>query len=70
MSGNYTVKQIISKIKKRKKYKIQLVSSKIMNQLSYHVDDSKLRNFGINLNSDIQKDIDDTLNLFKYLKNK
>ena len=71
LSGNYTVKQIISKIKKRKKnIKYKLVSSKIMNQLSYHVDDSKLRNFGINLNSDIQKDIDDTLNLFKYLKNK
>ena len=71
LSGNYTVKQILSKIKKRKKnIKYKFVYSKIMNQLSYHVDDKKLRDFGIKLNADIQKDIDDTLNLFKYLKNK
>ena len=71
LSGNYTVKQIISKIEKQKKnISYKLVNSKIMNQLSYHVDNKKLKNFGIDLNSDIQKDIDDTLNLFKYLKNK
>lgn len=70
LSGNFTVRQIISKIKKRKKrIKVKFVETKIMNQLSYHVDDSKLRKFGLKLNSDIQKDIDDTLKLFKYLKN-
>ena len=69
LSGNYTVKQIISKIKKRKKnIKIKLVKSEIMNQLSYHVDDTKIRNYGLKLNSKLQKDIDDTLKLFKYLK--
>ena len=70
LSGNYTVNQIINKIRKRKKnIKFELVKSEIMNQLSYQVDDSKLSNFGIKLNSDIQKDIDDTLKLFSYLKN-
>ena len=47
----YTVKQILSKIKKRKKnIKYKFVYSKIMNQLSYHVDDKKLRDFGVKLN--------------------
>jgi nucleoside-diphosphate-sugar epimerase len=70
LSGNFTVKQIISKIKKRKKnVAIKLVKSKIMNQLSYHVDDSKIRKYGLKLNCELQKDIDDTLKLFKYLKN-
>ena len=40
-----------------------------MNQLSYHVDDSKIKSYGLNLNSDIQKDIDDTLKLFNNIKN-
>ena len=39
-----------------------------MNQLSYHVDDSKLKRAGLNLNTKIDNDIKDTLNLFKYLK--
>jgi UDP-glucose 4-epimerase len=70
LSGNFTVRQIISKIKKRKrKVAIRLVKSKIMNQLSYHVDDTKIRKYGLKLNSELQKDIDDTLRLFKYLKN-
>jgi len=69
LSGNYTVRQIISKIKKRKKnVGIKLVKTKIMNQLSYHVDDSKIRKYGLKLNSDLQKDVDDTLKLFNYLK--
>ena len=69
VSGNFTVNQIISKIKKKKKYiKIKLVSSEIMNQLSYHVDDKKIKNYGLRLNADLQKDVDDTLKLFSYLK--
>ena len=69
VSGNFTVNQIISKIKKKKKnIKIKLVSSEIMNQLSYHVDDKKIRNYGLRLNADLQKDVDDTLKLFSYLK--
>ena len=69
LSGNYTVKQIISKIEKRKKnVGIKLVKTKIMNQLSYHVDDNKIRTHGLKLNSDLQKDVDNTLKLFNYLK--
>ena len=36
-----------------------------MNQLSYHVDKSKLENYGIILNSNLENDIRETLNLFK-----
>tara|TARA_B110000438_G_C15682073_1_gene592863 strand:+ start:86 stop:1012 length:927 start_codon:yes stop_codon:yes gene_type:complete len=69
LSGNFTVNQILNKIKKNKKnIKISFVNSEIMNQLSYHVDDSKLRNEGLKLSSKIDKDIKDTLNLFNYLK--
>ena len=69
ISGNSTVNQIISKIKKKKKYiKIKLVNSEIMNQLSYHVDDKKIKNYGLRLNADLQKDVDDTIKLFSYLK--
>ena len=39
-----------------------------MNQLSYHVDDTKVRNEGLKLNSKIDDDIKDTLKLFNYLK--
>ena len=69
LSGNYTVNDIIKKIKKVKKnIKISLVKSKIMNQLSYHVDDSKVRKEGLNLNGKIDDDIKNTLKLFNYLK--
>ncbi len=40
-----------------------------MNQLSYHVDDRKIKNKGLILKSNIEVDIKDTLSLFKYLKN-
>jgi hypothetical protein len=39
-----------------------------MNQLSYHVDDSKVRKEGLNLNGKIDDDIKNTLKLFNYLK--
>tara|TARA_Y100000590_G_C15492384_1_gene928305 strand:- start:71 stop:997 length:927 start_codon:yes stop_codon:yes gene_type:complete len=69
LSGNFTVNQILKKIKKiKKKIKISFVKSPIMNQLSYHVDGAKLKNAGLRLNSNIEKDIKDTLNLFNYLK--
>ena len=69
LSGNFTVNQILKKIRKiKKKIKITFVKSKIMNQLSYHVNDTKLKNEGLKLNSNLEKDIKDTLNLFNYLK--
>ncbi len=69
LSGNFTVKQIISMIKKyKKKIRLSFVKTAIMNQLSYHVDDAKLRNKGLRLNASLQKDIKETLLLFKGIK--
>ena len=66
LSGNFTVKQIINKIKKYKKnVKIKFVASKIMNQLSYHVSKNKINQAGLKLNSKIDKDIKETIKLLK-----
>jgi len=69
LSGNFTVDQILKKIKKFKRnIKVALVNSEIMNQLSYHVDDTKIRKEGLKLNAKIEDDIRNTLKLFNYLK--
>ena len=69
VSNNFTVNQIINKIKKLKKnIKISYVNSAIMNQLSYHVDKKKLSNRGLFLNSNLDRDVANTLNLFKNIK--
>jgi len=68
LSGNYTVSQIINMIKKYKKnIKLKFVKSEIMNQLSYHVDSTKIKQLGLVLNNSIEKDIKETLSLFKNL---
>ena len=38
-----------------------------MNQLSYHVDSTKIKQLGLVLNNSIEKDIKETLSLFKNL---
>ena len=64
LTDNCTVKQIIEKIKKLKKnIKVKLVNNAIMNQLSYHVDGSKLKKIGLKLNGNLNKDIKNTLKL-------
>ena len=64
LSGNYTVNQILKKIKKnKKKLKVKFVSSKMMNQLSYHVSNKKLNKAGLFLTNKIDKDIKDTLKI-------
>jgi len=69
LTGNFTVNQILNKIKKiKKRLNIKYVNSPIMNQLSYHVDDKKIKKNGLKLNSKIDTDIKNTLNLLKYLK--
>ncbi len=71
LSGNYTVNQIIKIIKKYKtNIKIKFVKSKIMNQLSYQVENKKLEKIGFKLRSSINKDIKETLNLLKNLNYK
>ena len=65
LTDNFTVSQILQKIKKYKKnIKIGYVNSKIMNQLSYKVKKRKLENYGIKLNSSLNEDIKNTINLF------
>jgi len=69
VSNNFTVKQILKKIKKYKKnIKITFVDSAIMNQLSYHVSKKKLSAKGLSLNSNLDRDIANTLKLFKNIK--
>ena len=69
VSGNFTVDQIINKIKKIKKnVKIRYVDSEIMNQLSYHVDKTKLTNKGLLINSNLDTEIADTLKLLENIK--
>ena len=69
VSNNFTVNQIINKIKKIKKnIEITYVNSAIMNQLSYHVGKKKLSDKGLFLNSNLDRDIANTLNLFKCIK--
>ena len=68
LSENCTVNQILQKIKKfKKKIKIKFVSTKIMNQLSYHVDKRKLNNKGLLLNNKIENDVKDTMKLLAYI---
>jgi len=67
LSQNLTVEQVINLIKKHKKnIKVKFVNSKIMNQLSYHVDNNKLNKLGLNLKSNIQQDIKETLKLLNF----
>tara|TARA_X000000950_G_scaffold280409_1_gene374968 strand:+ start:2610 stop:3533 length:924 start_codon:yes stop_codon:yes gene_type:complete len=64
LSGNYTVNQILKKIKKYKKnIRVKFVKSAIMNQLSYHVSSKKLESNGLYLKSHIENDIKQTLKL-------
>jgi len=69
LTGNYTVNQILNKIRKFKKnISINCVNAPIMNQLSYHVDDRKIKHHGLKLKGSIEKDIKDTLKLLQNLK--
>ena len=63
VSENMTVNDIIKNINKHKKTSIKLVNEKIMNQLSYKVDSSKIKKKGLVLNSKIKKDIEKTFKL-------
>ncbi len=66
LSENCTVNDILNKIKKYKKnINIKLVSSPIMNQLSYHVNKKKLNREGLFLKGKIDIDIKNTLRLLE-----
>ena len=63
VSQNLTVKDIIKVINKFKKTKIKFVNSKIMNQLSYKIKKNKLKKLGLNLNSNLYKEIQKTIKI-------
>ena len=54
--------------KYKKKTSVKFVKTRIMNQLSYHVDNKKLSSLGLKLNSSIQNDIKETIKLLSGLK--
>jgi nucleoside-diphosphate-sugar epimerase len=65
LTNNFTVQDILNSIKKNKiKFKVKKTFSKIMNQYSYRVSKTKFENLGITLDSDLNIDIRDTLELF------
>ena len=63
VSENLTVKDIVNKINKFKKTKIRLVNSKIMNQLSYKVRNTKTSKIGLKIRSNLIEDISNTFEL-------
>jgi len=69
LTGNYTVNQILNKIRKfKRKINIDYVNTPIMNQLSYHVDDSKIKLQGLKTKGSLENDIKNTLKLLDNLK--
>ena len=66
LSNNFTVRQILELIKKKiNKIKINYITSKIMNQLSYKVSKKKFESLGCKLKYEISNDIYKTLKIFK-----
>ena len=66
LSENLRPIDIINEIKKHKKdIKIELTNNRIMNLLSYRVENKKFRDLGFNFTGSISKEIKDTLNLLK-----
>ena len=69
VSANHTVDQILNKIRKNiKNIKIKFVKTKIMNKLSYMVSNEKIKKEGFFLSNNINKEIKDTINLFRNIK--
>ncbi len=71
LTHNLTVSNIIKIIKKHcKSAKFKFVSSKIMNQLSYDVKNSKFKAKGFKYKGNINQSIKKTINLFRAISNK
>ena len=70
LSSNNTVEEIINIIKIYKKnLKINFVSTKIMNQLSYEVSSEKIKKLGFKTKSNLKKGISDTIKLLSKIQN-
>ena len=69
LTGNYTVNQILQKIRKFKRdISIKYVNAPIMNQLSYHVDDGKIKYHGLKMKGNLEEDVKNTLKLLQNLR--
>ena len=65
-TSNFTVKEIIDSIRKYiDDIEIDLVDSKIMNQLSYLVLNKKMKDFGFSFEGSLDQGILDTINWFR-----
>ena len=63
LTKNFTVKDIVAAIKEFiPKLNVEYVTSAIMNQLSYDVDDTKFRSLGFMPRGNLKKSIDQTIN--------
>ena len=62
LTKNYTVRDILDSINNFSEIEIEFVESKIMNQLSYFVSNSKIKSLGFEFEGDLNKEIKETFN--------
>ena len=62
LTKNYTVRDILDSINNFSEIEIEFVESKIMNQLSYFVSNSKIKSLGFEFAGDLNKEIKETFN--------
>ncbi len=66
LTGNFTVRSIVDIIRtKVPDLRVELVDTRIMNQLSYHVNGSRFQQNGFNVNGDLQSGIFETIELIR-----
>lgn len=66
LTTNATVKEVVDVISEHlPDLSIQYVDTKIMNQLSYHVSNSRFKSHGFEVKGSMKKGIDETINLLK-----
>lgn len=70
LTKNFTVEDVVTTIQKFvPDLRINFVDSRIMNQLSYDVDDTKLRKLGLTPRGDLEKGIRETIKKFRGMSN-
>ena len=71
LTGNLTVNDIVEMIRTHvPDLEVEFVDTEIMNQLSYEVEDKKIRDCGLELSGSIGACIEDTIELLKGIENK
>jgi UDP-glucose 4-epimerase len=65
LTQNYTVRDILESIKEFSEIEIEFVDSKIMNQLSYFVSNSKITSLGFNFEGNLNDAIQETMEWLK-----